>query len=170
MLHELERFKQLLLALGRERGDALAVEGANERFTYKQLLTEVWLRAKALSEQRAGVLILALDNGPELLFWDLAALVSERACVIVPTFFSTAQVHHCIEQCGASLLLCQHAWEGVFSQLGFVQQEAFWTRDLATPVVLPEGTAKVTYTSGSTGTPKGVCLGADAMLRVAHEL
>ncbi|MQG95575.1 AMP-binding protein [Pseudomonas sp. MN1F] len=170
MPHELERFKQLLLALGRERGDALAVEGVNERFTYKQLLAEVWLRAKALSAHPPGVLALALDNGPELLFWDLAALVSERACVIVPTFFSTAQVHHCIEQCGASLVLCQPAWEGVFSQLGFVQQEAFWTRDLAAPVVLPEGTAKVTYTSGSTGTPKGVCLGADAMLRVAHEL
>ncbi|MFJ4453834.1 AMP-binding protein [Pseudomonas sp. NPDC089392] len=170
MPHELERFKQKLLALGREHGDALAVEGANERFTYKQLLAEVWLRAEALSAQPPGALVLALDNGPELLFWDLAALVSGRACVIVPTFFSTAQVHHCIEQCGASLVLCQPAWEGVFSQLGFVQQEAFWMRDLAAPVVLPEGTAKVTYTSGSTGTPKGVCLGADAMLRVAEEL
>lgn len=51
MPHELERFRQLLLDLGRERGDALAVEGANERFTYKQLLAEVWLRAKALSAQ-----------------------------------------------------------------------------------------------------------------------
>ncbi|MGJ7547878.1 AMP-binding protein [Pseudomonas alloputida] len=170
MPHELERFKQLLLALGRERSDDLAVEGANARFTYKQLLAEVWLRAESLSEQCAGVLVLALDNGPELLFWDLAALVSGRACVIVPTFFSVAQVHHCVEQCGASLVLCQGAWEGVFSQLGFVQQDAFWTRDQAAPVVLPDGTAKVTYTSGSTGTPKGVCLSADAMLRVAHEL
>ncbi|MBS3185579.1 AMP-binding protein [Pseudomonas vlassakiae] len=170
MPHELERFRQLLLDLGRERGDALAVEGDTERFTYKQVLAEVWLRAKALSAHPPGVLALALDNGPELLFWDLAALVSERACVIVPTFFSKAQVHHCIEQCGASLVLCQPVWEGVFSQLGFVQQESFWTRDLAAPVVLPAGTAKVTYTSGSTGTPKGVCLGADAMLRVAHEL
>ena len=170
MPHELERFKDLLRVHGRERGGAVAVQGANERFTYKQLLTEVRQRAKALSGQPAGVLLLALDNGPELLLWDLAALVSGRACVIVPTFFSTAQLHHCIEQCGANLVLCELAWEGVFSQLGFVQQGACWAREPASTVVLPEGTAKITYTSGSTGTPKGVCLSAGAMLRVAQEL
>ncbi|MCE1117767.1 AMP-binding protein [Pseudomonas sp. NMI795_08] len=170
MPHELERFKQLLFAHGREHGDALAVAGSSERFTYRQLLAEVGLRAKALSERPAGVLMLALDNGPELLFWDLAALVSERACVIVPTFFSTAQVQHCAGQCGASLVLCQRSWEETFSQLGFVEQDGFWARELEAAVTLPAGTAKITYTSGSTGTPKGVCLGADAMLRVAHEL
>ncbi|WP_409260327.1 AMP-binding protein [Pseudomonas putida] len=170
MQHELQQFKDLLLAHGRERGGALAIEGANERFTYKQLLAEVWLRAKALSERPRGVLVLALDNGPELLFWDLAALVSERACVIVPTFFSPAQVRHCVEQCGANLMLCQPEWEGLASQLSFVKQNAFWVREPAATVALPEGTAKVTYTSGSTGTPKGVCLSAGAMLRVAREL
>lgn len=170
MPHELERFQQLLLAHGREHGDALAVEGANERFTYKQLLAEVWKRAQDLEARPPGVLVMVLDNGPELLFWDLAALVSRRACVIVPTFFSPSQVQHCVEQCGARLVLCQQAWEGTFSQLGFIGQDGFWVREPDAPVTLPEGTAKITYTSGSTGTPKGVCLGADAMLRVAHEL
>lgn len=129
MPHELERFQQLLLAHGREHGDALAVEGANDRFTYKQLLAEVWKRAQDLEARPPGVLVMVLDNGPELLFWDLAALVSRRACVIVPTFFSPSQVQHCVEQCGARLVLCQQAWEGTFSQLGFIGQDGFWVRE-----------------------------------------
>ncbi|PYB80941.1 long-chain acyl-CoA synthetase [Pseudomonas sp. LB-090624] len=170
MPHELEHFRQVLLAHGRERGDAPAIEGATARYSYKQLLAEVWQRAEVLSQRPAGVLLLGLDNGPELLFWDLAALVSGRACVTVPAFFSTAQVQHCIEQSGASLVLCPQTWEGMLSQLGFVEQDGFWARAVQPPATLPQGTAKITYTSGSTGSPKGVCLGADAVLRVAHEL
>ncbi|MGE8321615.1 MAG: AMP-binding protein [Pseudomonas sp.] len=170
MPHELERFKHVLFEHAQAHGDAVAVEGATERFTYKQLLAEVDLRADVLRQQQPGALVLALDNGPELLFWDLAALVSGRACVIVPSFFSPSQVRHCIEQSGATLVLCLPAWEDALGQLGFVKHDAFWARTLQAAVALPEGTAKVTYTSGSTGTPKGVCLGADAMLRVAHEL
>ncbi|AYG45043.1 long-chain acyl-CoA synthetase [Pseudomonas sp. Leaf58] len=170
MPHELERFKRVLFEHAQAHGDAVAVEGATERFSYMQLLAEVDLRADVLRQQQPGALVLALDNGPELLFWDLAALVSGRACVIVPSFFSPSQVRHCIEQSGATLALCLPAWEDTLGQLGFAKHDAFWARTLQAAVALPEGTAKVTYTSGSTGTPKGVCLGADAMLRVAHEL
>lgn len=170
MSHELERFRRLLFAHAREQGDALAVQGSSERFTYKQLLAEVELRAETLRQRRPGALLLALDNGPQLLFWDLAALVSGRACVIVPPFFSLSQVRHCIEQSGACQIVCHAPWDEMLEQLGFMKQDAFWERTLETPVALPEGTAKITYTSGSTGTPKGVCLSADSMLRVAYEL
>lgn len=170
MPHELERLKRVLFEHAGAHGDTLAVQGANERFTYQQLLAEVERRAELLRQRQPGVLVLALDNGPELLFWDLAALVTGQACVIVPSFFSPSQFRHCIEQSGASQVLCLPPWDDTLRQLGFVKQEAFWTRTLEAPVTLPEGTAKITYTSGSTGTPKGVCLSAEAMLRVAHEL
>lgn len=163
---ELERFWQALLA----HGDAPALEGASARYTYKQLLAEVLQRAETLRQRQAGVLVLGLDNGPELLLWDLAALVSGRACVTVPTFFSPTQLEHCLQQSGASLVLGPPAWESLLGRLGFVDQQGFWSRPALPAVALPEGTAKVTYTSGSTGNPKGVCLSAQAMLRVAHEL
>ena len=170
MPHELERLHQLLVTFARDHGDAIAVHGATERFTFRQLLAEVGLRTHSLRARSPGPLVLALDNGPQLLFWDLAALFAERPCVIVPSFFSTAQFSHCIGQSGASHVLCDPQWRGALAELGFAQQDAFWVREPEPAVILPAGTAKITYTSGSTGKPKGVCLSAEALLRVAREL
>ena len=105
MPHELERFHQLLVTFSRDHGDAIAVQGATERFTYRQLLAEVGLRTHGLRTCSPGPLVLALDSSPQLVFWDLAALFAERPCVIVPSFFSVAQFSHCIEQSGASHVL-----------------------------------------------------------------
>jgi len=170
MPHERERFHQLLVRLASDHGDAIAVQGATERFTFRQLLAEVQLRTHNLRSRSPGTLVLALDNGPQLLFWDLAALFSQRPCVIVPSFFSAAQFSHCIEQSGASHVLCDPQWRGTLAELGFTQQEAFWVREVQPAAALPVGTAKITYTSGSTGKPKGVCLSSEALLRVAREL
>ncbi len=170
MPHELERFHQLLLSYARQRGEAVAVQGMTGHYSYRQLLAEIGLRSEAMRQQGPGVLILALDNGPELLFWDLAALFSERPCIVVPPFFSTLQFCHCIEQSGATQVLCDAQWGATLAELGFVQQGECWLREQPSSARLLRGTAKITYTSGSTGKPKGVCLDADAMLRVAREL
>ncbi|QVM93878.1 AMP-binding protein [Pseudomonas entomophila] len=170
MPRELDRFHERLSAYARDHAGAVAVQGQTRRYTYQQLLGEVGLRAHALRRQPAGALVLALDNGPELLFWDLAALFAERPCVIVPSFFSTAQFAHCIAQSGASTVLCAAQWTPQLAREGFAQHGEFWVREGSTGVELPVGTAKITYTSGSTASPKGVCLGAEAMLRVAREL
>ncbi|WP_411382740.1 AMP-binding protein [Pseudomonas sp. L7] len=170
MLRELERFREQLMSFARDHAGAVAVKGATDRYTYRQLLAEVELRAQVLHRQPAGTLVLALDNGPELLFWDLAALFAERPCVIVPSFFSAAQFDHCIVQSGASAVLCTTQWTPHLLDKGFVQNGEFWVREKATCAELPDGTAKITYTSGSTGNPKGVCLSAEAILRVAREL
>ena len=127
-------------------------------------------RAKSVVGEGVKVVALALDNGPELLLWDLAALFAERPCVIVPSFFSVAQFRHCIEQSGASHVLCDPQWHGTLAELGFAQQDVFWVREAEPAAALPAGTAKITYTSGSTGKPKGVCLSVEALLRVAREL
>jgi long-chain acyl-CoA synthetase len=44
----------------------------------------------------------------------------------------------------------------------------YWLQRAVSPVELPPGTAKISYTSGSTGTPKGVCLTADGLLDTAR--
>lgn len=171
MPHELQLFQALLRQHAQQKPDAVAVQGPVRRFTYRQLLDEVELRVARLLSQPAGTFVMVLDNGPELLFWDLAALFAERTCVIVPPFFSAAQLRHCLQQSGATSVLCETQWTAQLLEQGFTQQpaEGFLARDVVAPE-LPTGTAKITYTSGSTGRPKGVCLGAEAMLRVAREL
>ncbi|MBC7210274.1 MAG: long-chain acyl-CoA synthetase, partial [Pseudomonas sp.] len=74
MPRELERFQELLMSFARDHAGAVAVKGDAHSYTYRQLLGEVGLRAHVLHRQPAGALVLALDNGPDLLFWDLAAL------------------------------------------------------------------------------------------------
>ena len=171
MPHELSDFRALLVRHAENTPDAVAVQGPLLRYTYRQLLDQIKSRIERLQRQPPGAFVVALDNGPDILFWDLAALFSERPCVIVPSFFSKAQFQHCLQQSGANSVLCEQSWALQLLEQGFVQQEpeGFWTR-LPGTVAMPAGTAKITYTSGSTGTPKGVCLGADAMLRVAREL
>jgi long-subunit acyl-CoA synthetase (AMP-forming) len=172
MPHELHLFQALLLQHAQQKPDAVAVQGPVQRFTYLQLLDEVEFRVARLLSQPPGTLAMVLDNGPELLFWDLAALFAERACVIVPPFFSAAQLQHCLQQSGATSVLCETQWTAQLLEQGFTQQPAedILARDGVVAPEMPTDTAKITYTSGSTGRPKGVCLGAEAMLRVAREL
>ncbi len=167
MPHELERFWHRLSVQARDCPHEVAVQGANERVTWAQLRDEVERRAGELERQAPAALILALDNGPQALLWDLAALFAGCPCVVIPTFFSPQQFAHCVQQSGATLALVDEVWTAQLHSAGFSRTAAFWHRSAPRPVTLPEGTAKITYTSGSTGQPKGVCLSAEAMLCVA---
>lgn len=170
MQHEVQAFGEVLELHARHRAKQTAVQGATGRFDYGQLLTEVEQRAVWLRAQPPGTFALALDNGPQALFWDLAALMAGRPSVIVPPFFSPAQVRHCLDDSGVSLVLAEPGLAATLQAAGFSEAEGVWTRQASVANALPAGTLKITYTSGSTGAPKGVCLGGDALLRVAREL
>ena len=169
MPHELQAFREVLNLHARQRAALVALQGAVGRYDYGQLLSEVQQREAWLRTQPPGTFALALDNGPEAVFWDLAALLAERPCVIVPPF-TPAQVRHSLDDSGVTLMLAEPDLAPTLQAAGFNEREGVWSRQVQVANALPAGTLKITYTSGSTGAPKGVCLGADAMLRVAREL
>jgi long-subunit acyl-CoA synthetase (AMP-forming) len=138
-------------------------------WSYAELLDEVAARQAILQRSGAQRLAIALDNGPDWLFWDLAALFAGVPCVPLPGFFSAAQQRHVLDSAGVDTLIAEAP--PAFAALGFSPAgDGLCRRAVAAPPALPAGTAKITYTSGTTGQPKGVCLSAEAMLSVAASL
>ena len=160
-----EEFHRHLAALA----ERPALRDGERCWSYTQLLEEVATRREILRGCAARRLAIALDNGPDWLFWDLAALFAGLVCVPLPGFFSPAQQRHVLDSAGVDTLITSAP--AAFAALGFeALGEGLCRRPVAAPPDLPAGTAKITYTSGTTGQPKGVCLAAEAMLAVAASL
>ncbi len=150
-------------------GERIALSDGARQWRYAELLHEVVARQAILHRCSARRLAIALDNGPDWLLWDLAALFAGVVCVPLPGFFSPAQQRHVLDSAGVDTLVA--ADPEAFAELGFVPgSDGLCQRPVAAAAPLPAGTAKITYTSGTTGQPKGVCLSADAMLAVAESL
>jgi long-subunit acyl-CoA synthetase (AMP-forming) len=127
--------------------------------------------AADLAGSGARVLATLLDNGPAWIVADLAALRAGIVHVPLPAFFTPAQRAHALETAGVDAMLAPGPLPGFESRARSVAGATVYLgRRSAVPALLPEGTAKVTFTSGTTGTPKGVCLSAGAMLAVARSL
>lgn len=133
--------------------DIIALRDEMRIVNYGDLDHEIQNRMDAL--YGVSVLGIALDNGVDWILWDLAALKAGIPCIPVPPFFTQDQVFHLLHSAGVSHLLSP---EGL--------------RDTGTgrEGILPNGTAKITFTSGTTGTPKGVCLSKSAMENVAASI
>ena len=150
-------------------GSRIALSDGERQWRYAELQHEVIARQAVLHRCRARRLAIALDNGPDWLLWDLAALFAGVVCVPLPGFFSPAQQRHVLDSAGVDTLVTSNL--EAFAELGFVPgSDGLCRRPVAAPAPLPTGTAKITYTSGTTGQPKGVCLSAEAMLAVAESL
>lgn len=162
---------------------AIALETMNGAVTYGEFTQSVQHAACHFQSAQPRVIGLALDNGPAWAVIDLAAMEAGIPLVPLPFFFSSAQLAHAIRDAGID---CVHTdqpqqFEALLTGLGIgirernecvVHGQAVTELRLqgVTPVDLPSGTAKITYTSGTTGNPKGVCLGLEAMLAVANSL
>jgi long-subunit acyl-CoA synthetase (AMP-forming) len=169
MSPELSGFRQRITDLAAEHPDACALWSDDLKLSYAELDAEINLRQQRLKDLDARVVALALENGPDLLIWDLAILFAGLACVTLPPFFSAAQRRHCLEQSQADVVIAGDEYADELAISAFRHEEGFWLRTNPQPSPLPVGTAKLTFTSGTTGTPKGVCLDAASVLAVAME-
>lgn len=151
----------------RQQGTRPALCEAGRNLNYAELLKLAELQATRLTTLKAQRVALALDNGIDWVVWDLAALFAGVVCVPLPSFFSTAQQQHVLDNAGVELLIGSVA--GISSDFKPLDHELM-QRSLPQLPALPEGTCKITYTSGTTGQPKGVCLSFEHQLQVAQSL
>lgn len=152
-----------------------AIIGQARTWSYAEMLDEVQKRTLMLRDASVHVLVTLMDNGPEWMLLDLAAMSADIVHVPLPTFFTPAQIAGALAATGADAIVTRSSQAPWLLALGFS-----YLRDLESGLVLyarqsqpqafPPATAKITFTSGSTGAPKGVCLGTAGMLAVAQGL
>lgn len=157
-------------ALASRPDDAVVLRGATSVWTAKAVRDEVERLAVRISGARV-VAVLA-DNSPEWALTDLAALHAGVVLLPLPGFFTPAQLRHALDQSSADLVITDQPERiealGIGFSMAGTEGGLYWLQRAVSPVELPPGTAKISYTSGSTGTPKGVCLTADGLVDTAR--
>lgn len=92
------------------------------------------------------------DHSLPAVLWELALLDAGIPLLSLPGFYTKAQTKHALAASGAQAI---------------VTDAGLSLLDLS-PIALPEGTARITFTSGSTGVPRGICLSEAQMIETAR--
>jgi len=155
-----------------QRPVATALRWSNGELSYAALLARIEEAMQLLSRQGTSVIAIDLENGPDWVIFDIAALSLDLCIVPLPVFFSVAQLRHAITRAGVQAIITDRPSalrESIGDLLEAGQQPLklnqcgpFWlTTNDATrrgPAAILAGIHKLTFTSGTTGTPKGVPL------------
>ena len=167
----------LLAAVRAAAPDRPAIDDGERHVSYGELVALVAAEHRFLDTAHPARCALLAENGIAWAVADLALLEAGVPQLPLPTFFTTAQMRHALDDAGIDTLLTDQparvaAELPSFTAAGVSPASGLhrFTRTVATPPALPPGTAKITYTSGSTGTPKGVCLDLPALMAVSRSL
>ena len=159
-------------------GVGAALDDGRQTWSREALEVAAHDLARRLKSEGTRVLATLMDNGAAWVIADLAAALAGVVHVPLPLFFTPEQLGHALQAAAVDTLLAPAAlaarWPQAPAQpcvlLGQADQALVCLRLPATPLALPAGTAKITFTSGTTGAPKGVCLDGAALQRVAASL
>lgn len=153
-----------------------ALQDGRQSLSAAALDAAVHALAERLRAAGSRVVATLLDNGVPWVVADRAAARAGVVHVPLPLFFTPAQIAHTLAAAGVDTLL---AAPQAARALDAVGPSETWPvhadtvvafRRAGAAVMLPAGTAKITFTSGTTGAPKGVCLSHAAMQAVADGL
>lgn len=148
-----------------------ALTDSNRHLSYGELRESIVAAAHWLRSLGATTIAMRSDNSCDWAIVDLACQVADVCCVPLPAFFSATQTAHCLQACAADWLLTDDQIDGECQTSEILPTlRAVPLQGGSNTPVLPEGTAKITFTSGSTGTPKGVCLSTRHQWLVAQSL
>lgn len=155
---------EFLVAMARHDGVALCTpDGAVGTL---ELLDRVEAYGRALGGAR--VLAVLADNGADAVAADLAAMARGVVHLALPGFFSDGQLRHVLQAAGVDVVWTDQPQRIDALGLGFNAAGSAGSlqrmQRSCSPVALPAGTGKISFTSGSSGTPRGVCLRIDGLL------
>jgi long-subunit acyl-CoA synthetase (AMP-forming) len=168
---------QLIAALRRHAANtpnSIALQDAQRTLTYAELLAMVETTASVLRGLSPRVIGLLADNGSTWAVIDLAAYLADIPIVPLPMFFSEIQLTNVLKSAGIDLVITDQPArfdpDKIIATRSSTDAPYYLQLREFTPVQLPAGTWKITFTSGTTGNPKGVCLGRGELETVAEQL
>lgn len=167
-----------VLSVLKDNPGRIAVIGNTGQLNGETIVQRVEILAQSLIDSHINRVALLADNGPAWIIADLACQKANVCLLPLPLFFSQQQMSHCLEQAGIQALMTDNV---DFAEETLILRQHEWTFPGAAGIglsvyhpeaqaVLPENTAKITFTSGTTGTPKGVCLSQHQMLAVSESI
>ncbi|MDR4486618.1 MAG: AMP-binding protein [Nitrospirales bacterium] len=132
-----------------------ALTDGQTSLTYRELAEGIRTLALKLKVFNGVCVAIEMENSIDWVMADLACIASQVVTVPLPIFFTASQREHAMRNAGVQCCIS----DGL--KVTHLAYQA---------VLLPERTAKITYTSGTTGSPKGVCLSQPGMEQVATSL
>jgi amino acid adenylation domain-containing protein len=153
--------------------DAIAVEYADRRLTYRELDDRANALACALQnlgvreESRVGI---CMERGPEMIVAVLGVVKAGAAYVPLDPGYPPARLQFMIEDSGIKVLLTETRSQGVAAELSpeILCVDEIGTRGTKARRVIAsaDSLAYLMYTSGSTGHPKAVMVSQQAVKRL----